>query len=463
MTVAVARPNVVYINSHDTGRYIQPYGHAVPTPRLQQLAEEGVLFRQAFCAAPTCSPSRAALLTGQSAHSSGVLGLIHRGFRLSDPGQHLLHILKAHGYATALAGVQHVFAADQVASAGYDFVDTNAGRAEITARDFIARASRDHPFYLEVGFFETHRARRGFSPDEQETALADQFDAEARYCRPPTPLPDTPEIRRDMATYKHSAARLDRKVGIVLDAIDAAGLRDNTLVISTTDHGLAFPKMKCSLTDHGIGVSLIVRGPGDSGFAGGRVVDALVSQMDLFPTVCDLAEIELPNWLQGRSLLPLVRGEADEINDAIFAEVTFHAAYEPKRAVRTKRYKYIRNYNNRNWPNLPNCDDSASKDALLALGWRDQPVPAEQLFDLVFDLNETNNLTGDPAHATTLADLRARLGAWMTRTNDPLLLPSLPVPADIRVNDADGLSPNEPVIPWEPPQTAKEVPPWTTG
>jgi hypothetical protein len=89
------------------------------------------------------------------------------------------------------------------------------------------------------------------------------------------------------------------------------------------------------------------------------------------------------------SLLPLVRGETTKISDAIFAEVTFHAAYEPKRAVRTERYKYIRNYDNRNRPNLPNCDDSASKDALLALGWRDQPVPAEQLFDLAFDPNET--------------------------------------------------------------------------
>jgi arylsulfatase A-like enzyme len=259
---ATARPNVVYINSHDTGRYIQPYGHAVPTPRLQQLAEEGVLFRQAFCAAPTCSPSRAALLTGQSAHSSGVLGLIHRGFRLSDPGQHLLHTLKAHGYAMALAGVQHVFAADQVARAGYDFVDTSAGRAEITARDFIARAPRDHPFYLEVGFFETHRARRGFSPDEQEATLADQFDAEAliaarrRHFRTPPKSGATwqPTNTRPLVWTAKSASFWMR--------LTLPACADNTLVISTTDHGIAFPKMKCSLTDHGIGVSLIVRGTG---------------------------------------------------------------------------------------------------------------------------------------------------------------------------------------------------------
>src|SRR5262245_4032488 len=100
-------PNILYIHSHDTGRYIQPYGHAVPTPNLQRLAEEGVLFRQAFCVAPTCSPSRASLLTGQSAHSSGMLGLAHRGFRLNDYGQHLIHTLRQAGYHSTLIGMQH--------------------------------------------------------------------------------------------------------------------------------------------------------------------------------------------------------------------------------------------------------------------------------------------------------------------------------------------------------------------
>jgi N-sulfoglucosamine sulfohydrolase len=95
------KPNILYIHSHDTGRYIQPYGHNIPTPHIQKMAEEGVLFRKAFCAAPTCSPSRAALLTGQSAHSSGMLGLAHRGFSLNDYDQHLANYLKKQGYETA--------------------------------------------------------------------------------------------------------------------------------------------------------------------------------------------------------------------------------------------------------------------------------------------------------------------------------------------------------------------------
>ena len=102
------RPNILYIHSHDTGRYVQPYGYAIPTPHIQQLAEEGVLFRKAFCAAPTCSPSRASLLSGQHAHNSGMLGLAHRGFSLHNPQQHILYTLRKEGYRCALIGEEHL-------------------------------------------------------------------------------------------------------------------------------------------------------------------------------------------------------------------------------------------------------------------------------------------------------------------------------------------------------------------
>jgi len=117
------RPNILYVHSHDSGRYVQPYGHAIPTPNIQHLAEEGVLFRQAFCAGPTCSPSRAALLTGMAPHNAGMIGLAHRGFSLHDYRQHLANVLKDAGYRTALAGVQHV--ADRPETIGYDEVLTH--------------------------------------------------------------------------------------------------------------------------------------------------------------------------------------------------------------------------------------------------------------------------------------------------------------------------------------------------
>jgi len=427
------RPNILYIHSHDTGRYIQPYGYAVPTPNIQHLAEEGILFRQMFCGGPTCSASRASLLTGQCGHSSGMIGLAHRGFALADHGHHIVHTLKAAGYRAALFGVQHVANRDDRPKLGYDEIaDVASHRAEDVA-PAAARFLRDgpaQPFFLSVGFTETHREFRPAG------ALED-----ARYCRPPAPLPDTPETRRDMADFMASARVYDWAVGEVLNALSAAGLQENTLVICTTDHGIAFPAMKCNLTDHGIGVMFLMRGPG--GATGGRVCDALVSHVDVFPTICDLLGIEQPAWIEGRSMMPLVRGEADEINEAIFSEVTYHAAYEPMRCVRTRRWKYIRRFEERTGPVLPNCDDSLSKTLWMENGWKDHAPAMEQLYDLVFDPNETNNLAGDRAFAGPLGEMRDRLDRHMAETDDPLLAGPVPAPSGAKFSNPDGLSPRE--------------------
>ncbi|HEV2108100.1 MAG TPA: sulfatase [Thermomicrobiales bacterium] len=436
MAETTRRPNILYLHSHDTGRYVQPYGHAIPTPSLQRLAEEGVLFRQAFSAAPTCSPSRAALLTGQSPHSSGMLGLAHRGFRLNNYQQHLVHTLRRAGYASTLVGMQHV--AEDPSWIGYDRIlataDRNAASVAPAAAAFLASAPAE-PFFLDVGFFETHR-------DFPEPGA----DEDARYVRPPAPLPDTPETRADMAAYQASARLLDAGIGAVLDALDAAGLAENTLVICTTDHGLAFPGMKCSLTDHGIGVMLLMRGP--AGFSGGRLIEAMVSQIDLFPTLTEILAVDPPPWLQGTSMMPLIREEREQINDAIFAEVTYHAAYEPQRAIRTERWKYIRRFGERELPVLPNVDDSPSKDVWLRHGGRQRPIAREQLYDLVFDPHEAHNLMAHAEMAETLTGLRRRLDQWMHETNDPLLHGPIPPPAGVDLlHDPDGLSPRDPLTP----------------
>jgi len=428
------RPNILYLHSHDTGRYVQPYGRQISTPNIQRLAEQGILFRQAFCAAPTCSPSRAALLTGQCSHSSGMLGLAHRGFSLNDSRQHILHALGTAGYRSTLVGVQHIAERDD--QLRYDEVAPVDSRRVADVAPAAARflnGRPQEPFFLSVGFVETHREFP--SPGQQD---------DARYCLPPAPLPDTPETRQDMAAFRASARNLDEGIGAVLNALDASGLARDTLVICTTDHGIAFPGMKCNLTDHGIGVMLIVRGPG--GFSGGQVCDAMVSHVDIFPTICELLELEPPPWLQGNSMMALVRGEAEQINEQIFAEVTYHAAYEPQRAVRTPSWKYIRRYGGRPMPVLPNCDYSPSKDVWLRRGWGDRAVSDEQLYDLIFDPNECHNLAGGPAVADVLAEMRARLDDWMASTADPLLAGPVPAPCGARVNDPDGLSPREPVL-----------------
>jgi N-sulfoglucosamine sulfohydrolase len=404
-----ATPNILYLHSHDTGRYIQPYGHQVPTPNIQRLADQGMLFRDAFCAAPTCSGSRASLLTGQWTHNNGMTGLAHRGWTLNDYDHHLVHTLRKNGYWSALIGEQHLSTDPDML--GYDHVveiDTHHVETVAPAAVALLQERPRQPFFMSVGFFETHREY--FNPTSIRDAL---------YSLPPANLPDTPETRRDMASYKASARSLDQGVGAVLNALDEHDLADDTLVILTTDHGLAFPGAKATLTDRGIGVLLIMRGPG--GFHGGRVSEALVSQIDLFPTICELIGAERAEWLQGRSLLPLMRRETDEVNDAVFAELTYHAAYEPQRAIRTRRWKYIRRFGDRERPVLANVDDGPTKDLFIANGWAERPLPREALYDLLFDPAEANNLAGDPLHADVLDDLRGRLEHWMRETEDPLL------------------------------------------
>jgi len=426
------KPNIIYLHSHDTGRYIQPYGHAVPTPNLQRFAEQGVVFRNAFSVAPNCSPSRSALVTGHAPHCNGMNGLAHRGFSLVDITQHILHTLRPQGYHSSLFGVQHV--AKQPHLIGYDQVWVESGQAANVVhavRTFLRDVPQ--PFYMEIGFFETHRE------------FPDQDDADVTYCRPPAPLPDMPEIRRDMAAFIKSAKILDDAVGVVMQALVETGLVDHTLMFYTTDHGPAFPGMKTTLTNHGIGVPLIVRGPG--GFVGPKLIEAPVSHMDIFPTICDLVGIVAPAWVQGKSLLPLVRGETDVLHAQLFAEVTYHAAYEPMRAVHTPRYKYIKRFDNRTAPVRPNVDDSPSKTVWHDHGWAERPIDAELLYDLIFDPNESNNLVANLRYADVLADMRGRLQRWMTETHDPLLAGAVPLPAGAQANDIDAYTPSGPLFP----------------
>ena len=413
-------PNIVYLHSHDTGRYIQPYGYAVETPNMQRFAEEGVLFRNAFCAAPTCSPSRAALLTGMYPHSCGMLGLAGKNLcRLNDYGQHLSHFLKANGYETVLSGIEHEAPHGETkALLGYDryldeswapwadcFLKWNEFYAESSA-GYILEADHNKPFFLSCGFSLTHRMGPGEQWHTSEKAAEPLGDP--RYVRPPAPLPDTPETRRDFADFRVAANHLDRCVGRVLEALDEAGLAESTLVIITTDHGLAYPHMKCNLTDHGAGVMLMLRGPG---LTGGKVSDALVSHVDIFPTICEVAGLTPPPWLQG---VPV-----SKTREEVFAEVNWHGFPEPMRSVRTSRYKYIRRYLVR--PGSVNCDASVSRSLLREHGWDERSRPRESLFDLMFDPQEANNLAGDPSLAEVLADMRARLARWMQETNDPVL------------------------------------------
>ncbi|MCF7855233.1 MAG: sulfatase [Candidatus Pacebacteria bacterium] len=418
----MTKPNILYIHSHDTGRYIQPYGHAIPSPNLQRLAEEGVLFRKCFCVGPTCSPSRAGLLTGQYPHQNGMLGLAHRGFRMHDYGKHLVHALRHGGYKSYLSGLQHIH--EDAEKIGYDeVISDDINDPQVAAVDFLEQR-QEGPWFLSVGFALCHRGFEKAGPAE-----------DPRYTLMPAPLPDSAHAREDMADFKASVRAWDNRIGDVLGALDRSGQADSTLVICTTDHGIAFPGMKCTLTDHGIGVLLIMRAPRE--FSGGTVIDGMVSHLDVYPTLCELAGVDKPAWLEGFSMLSLLRGEKNEIRDEVHAEINYHAAYEPARCVRTQRYKYIRYFDNRSKPVLVNVAGGPSKEERAEAGWNHREPESEGLYDLLFDPNEAHNLAGNPEYVDVLADMRTRLRHWMESTDDELLSGRIPAPPEAMLNSVD--------------------------
>ncbi|MFW6309015.1 MAG: sulfatase [bacterium] len=416
--------NIIYIHTHDSGKFFEPYGYHLPTPNIKQLAEEGALFRHCYNTAPTCSPSRSGMLTGMTPHSCGMLGLAHRGWQLNDYSQHLVQYLNQKGLDTILCGIQHEAPETEMIGyskvlgvQNYDMDDTlqdraawdleNARSVAGYLRDY-ADSNQESPFFLSFGMFNTHRE----FPEPQSENAAD-------YIKPPFPLYDCQQNREDMAGYIESVKVVDKCTGIVLDTLRETELMEDTLIIFTTDHGIAFPRMKCNLYDTGIGVALIIKSPHTD--QKGIVTDELVSQLDIFPTICDLLDMETPEHLQGQSLRPLLEGKNEKIRDEIFAEVTYHAAYEPMRCVRTERYKLIKFFDFHNNIVPANIDDSLSKDFLLERDYLNNCREKEMLFDLHLDPVERENLIDDPRYSEIYNDLSRRLGDWMEETDDPLL------------------------------------------
>lgn len=412
------RPNILFIITHDTGRHAGGYGLGPRTPHLERLAAEGVRFEQMYCAAPQCSPSRASVLTGLMPHSHGLVGLTHRGFRLRPGIPTLPKVLGAAGYETWLFGLQHE-SPDPAGELGYRHVvpgEPHRTDCHCVARkvvEMLADAPRQ-PFFASVGFSQTHRR----FTDSGATPLDDVIV--------PPYLPDCEETRRDFCDLNMDIAKVDQAVGEILDALERYRLVDNTLVVFTTDHGVAFPGAKGTLFDPGVGIAAVMRGPG--GFDGGRCCAALVSNLDFLPTFCDLAETATPAGAQGISLLSLVAGKTERVRDEVFIELTYHAAYDPMRGVRTPTHKYIRSYEYRPYWFGPNVDDGYSK-RLMRTSWQfREPRPRELLFDLVHDPNETHNLARDPALAEVLTDLRDRVDRFMDATEDAMSAGVYPLP-----------------------------------
>lgn len=421
------RPNILLITCHDLGRFLGCYGiDTVATPHLDALAADGIRFTQAFCTAPQCSPSRASLFTGRYPHSNGMMGLTNVGcWDMHPQEQHIAQLLGQTGYRTGIAGVYHeTIRNPQERFALHDFVECRRGeQVSDTALQLLKRyAAQDAPFYLEVGYFEPHRSP---AKEREEAGYLGfiggyiEADAAGGVTVPPY-LRDTEEARKELAELQGAVRYLDLQVGRVLQGLKELGLEENTLVIFTTDHGLALPRAKCSLYDPGLEIALIMRLPSRE-WAGGIGMSTLVSNVDIVPTLLDVAGIPVSREIQGRSLIPSLDGDVYEERDCIYGEMTYHDYYDPRRCIRSKTFKLIVNFSGAPFFMDPSQSWSRRTDPVVPA----QPAlayhPLVELYDLVEDPWEQRNVADLPGLSDIQDELLGRLFHWMQATHDPIL------------------------------------------
>lgn len=429
-------PDVVLIHCHDLGRWLPVYGMPhVPAPNLTAFAKEALVFENAHAAAPLCSPARGALFTGIAPYRNGVQGLVHNAWRYREGVLTAPERIRPLGYHSALIGLQHenvdptVLGFDECPGLGF-LPRTNqvVEAAESWLASLPPRDRRD-PLFLTVGTWEVHRP---WGSEDYEPADPATVDV-------PPYLPDNEFTRRDIADFYGSIAQFDAGFGRLLAAVDAALPREHTMVIFTTDHGAPFPRAKSTLYDAGTGVSLIVRPPASWGTASRRVPE-VVSHLDLVPTLLDLAGGSTDDWLEGESLLPLLVGEDAERKERIlFTSKSYHDGYDPKRAVRSADYVYIRSYEQGPQLQLPgDLERSETRK-----GMSDEhlaPRAMEELYDRRSDPTELVNVIADPEHRDVVERYAQLLNEWLERCGDPVEHTSI-APAPPRNRHSDDLDP----------------------
>lgn len=405
------QPNILLVTLHDAGRYLGCYGISTArTPQCDRIANAGVLFENAFAVSPKCSPSRSAVVTGRYPHQNGVYSITHgsNAFRLHDGEKRIGRIMAAGGYQTWLLGLQHEH--DDPHELGFEHVDVTFSLTKAPAKFRSCLATRDpgKPFYCQIGCPEVHRPwDRGFFPESGAHGVT-----------VPNYLEPGEGTQRELAQLQGILEVVDHAVGALERSLQDAGCLDNTLIVLTTDHGLPFARAKDTLYDAGTGVFLIVKGPG---VASGLRHKGLVSQIDLFATLLEAAGMGLPaEAATSQSLWRCLRGAQLEHREEVFTENNYSGGYDPIRAVRTPRYKYICNFEGNTAPSV--AVDYAMTPSHIEQGTKFlRSRSPEELYDLQADPDERHNLIGEAACQAIRAELAQRLFTWMEQTEDPLL------------------------------------------
>lgn len=437
-SLAAQPMNVLLITADDLGIQLSSYGETlIETPRLDALAASGVRFEIAYAAQASCSPSRASMLTGMYVHSTGQYGLVHTGLSLDEGlrDSTLPNILKRAGYRTGIIGKLHVAPEDSFRFDSRERLDTRKVRLVAERANAFVEASAGQPFFLMVNYSDPHvtphpedRSKRYFPP--QVDGVPDRPLQPSEKTIFDFQQTDTPEQRVRTAGYYAAVQRLDVAVGLLLDGLEKRGHAEDTLVIFVGDHGPPFTRGKTTAYEAGLRIPFLVRWPGVSK---SMVSPAMVSTVDILPTILDAAGVTVPARVQGRSLRPVLSNPKAPSRAYLVGEFHFHGlqTYYPMRAIRDHRYKLIHNLLAERKRPLAWVDG----DRALALAKDERYVgtpvarafetfahpPEFELYDLQDDSVEFRNLADDPARRRDLERLKAALLVWRGEYDDPFL------------------------------------------
>lgn len=417
-----ARPNfILYLTDDISVSDFGCYGsEVVQTPQVDRMAREGMLFRRAYLTTSSCSPSRCSIITSRYPHNTGASEL-HTPL---PADQYMFpQALKESGYYTVLAGKNHMGPA-----VGQAFDEVVGGRGPGGQENWLKllqNRPQDKPFFYWLASYDAHRA---WSFDDK----APVYDPD-KVTVPPF-LFDGPKTRKDLADYYHEVSRSDYYLGELRKELKRQGIEDNTYIIFISDNGRPFPRCKTRLYDSGIRTPFVVWGPK---VARGTKSDSLVSVIDIGPTVLELAGVKSDPRIQGVSFTPVLQDPQEIVRDYAFAEHNWHVYQAHERMVRTGDWLYIRNA----YPERMNLSVEAKRNPAAGELWQQyregnlkpqqmdimqQPRPAEELYHVVDDPHQLDNLAAAPKHAATLKRLRKILDTWARQTCDDV--PETPTP-----------------------------------
>lgn len=421
------RPNIVWIIPDDMSANFSCYGEtAIDTPHVDALANRGVKFTNAVVTAPVCSTCRSAFITGMYQTSIGShhhrSGRGERKIHLPEQVKLVPRLFQEAGYHTSISGWPG--RPGRLGKTDYNF---EWDRSVYDGSDWAER-EEGQPFFAQIqtpGGKLRGKDAEGWEKVQKaaEETFGDRTSDEV--VKLPPYYPKHPDIVRDWAAYLDSVRMTDHMVGEVVARLEKEGVLDNTIVLFLTDHGISHARGKQFLYEEGIHVPLVIAGPG---IEPGTVRDDVVEHIDIAALSLGAAGIDVPDWMQARDIL----ADDYEARDAGFsARDRCDETVDHMRSVRTKEFKYIRNFLPRR-PYLQPCRYKDAKRILMALrecneaGHLDETQqllfrevrPEEELYDLRSDPYEINNLAGDPDHADRLAEMRGRLDTWMEETGD---------------------------------------------